>query len=91
MNIVQHADNGDYDGAINIVVKITENSLSFVIDDDAQPADYESFKFEKSDTLKPGGLGLFFINEIMDDIEYGHKESSKGNTLSMTKVIKILS
>ncbi|MDH5426051.1 MAG: ATP-binding protein [Gammaproteobacteria bacterium] len=87
MNIVQHADNGHYDGCIDMRIMIDAARVSFEIEDNAEYVNLDSLTFTKKDKLSPGGLGLFFINEIMDDVVYSHKQASQGNRLLMTKVL----
>jgi len=87
MNIICHASNGHYSGNIDINISFEADKLLIEVDDDAEPANLDRLKLIKKDKLSPGGLGLFFIDEIMDDVVYSHRESSTGNSVRMIKVL----
>ena len=37
------------------------------------------------DELKPGGLGIYFMRELMDSTDFGPSPDGVGNVLQMTK------
>ena len=90
-NAVKHAykENNNV-GIINIYFEILEDKIKIVISDKGDSFDYKSKigpydKDENIDFLREGGLGLFLIESLMDEVTV-YKES--GVTISMTKYIK---
>ena len=49
------------------------------------PVDPEKVKHRKIDNIKPGGLGTFFIQEIMDSIKFQPGGKAWVNHLVLTK------
>ena len=85
MNIIEHAYKGDRSG--EIVLEIIDNGeeLEVLITDFADPVNLEGIQSRDLDDIRPGGLGTYFIREIMDDCVYGHLSGDSGNILRMTK------
>lgn len=92
-NAVKHAyKNEQENGRINLCFEILENQIKIVISDQGERFDYEATKAklgpynnENIDFLREGGLGLFLIESLMDEVTVC-KES--GVTISMIKNIK---
>jgi sigma-B regulation protein RsbU (phosphoserine phosphatase) len=87
MNVIQHAYRGDVSGEIILEILNNDGELRFRIEDRAAPVDLESVKPRDLEDIRPGGLGVHFIREIMDDCRMGHLEGGRGNFLEMTKKI----
>ena len=87
MNIIQHAYNNEESGEFQISLKECNNKLYFTLTDSAEHIDLESVKSRNLDDIRPGGLGLHFIKEVMDEFRIGHLEGEKGNYLEMVKSI----
>ncbi|MDH5425552.1 MAG: ATP-binding protein [Gammaproteobacteria bacterium] len=87
MNIVQHANKGQYCGFINVSCKVDENVLSIIISDDAKFSDSPQLMPVNNDLLKPGGRGLHIIEEIMDSMIFSHKDGTRGNILTLMKYL----
>jgi len=87
MNVIQHAYKGNGDG--EMVLEIINNGaqLVFRLKDFAEPVDLNKVKPRELEDIRPGGLGVHFIREIMDDWHLGHLEAGAGNILEMTKKI----
>ena len=85
MNIMQHAYKGDRSGEIVLEIQNNGAELEVMLTDFAAPVDAETIKPRDLDDIKPGGLGTYFIHEIMDDCSYGHLEGQTGNILTMKK------
>jgi len=82
MNIIEHAyieTGGD------IVLDITRDhdSIIYELTDFAQPMDCAKIKSRKLEDIRPGGLGVYFIQEIMDEVEYIPGDGNTGNRVSM--------
>lgn len=87
MNIMQHAYKGDCSGEIILEILNNGRELEFRLRDFAEPVDLDAIKPREIEDLKPGGLGTYFIQEIMDDCVYGHLAGECGNYLRMKKKI----
>jgi sigma-B regulation protein RsbU (phosphoserine phosphatase) len=87
MNIIQHAYKGDKSGEIVLRICRRGSELEVLLTDFAAPIDCNDIRPRDLDDLKPGGLGTHFIQEIMDDLCYGHLEGEAGNYLRMRKRI----
>lgn len=88
MNVIQHAYRDNEPGEIVLEMLNNENRVCFRLVDYADPIDLASVKPRDLNDIKPGGLGTFFIDEIMDECARGHLEEGKGNYLEMIKKIE---
>ncbi len=93
-NAVKHAyKHSEQNGMINICFELFDDKIKIIISDQGESFDYESTKSklgpyqenENIDFLRKGGLGLFLIESLMDEVKVS-KES--GVTISMIKYIK---
>lgn len=87
MNVIQHAYQENERGEIVLEMLNNEGQLHFRLLDYADPIDLEQVKPRDLDNIRPGGLGTYFINEIMDACDRGHLEEGRGNYLEMIKKI----
>ena len=87
MNVIQHAYKGDESGEIVLEILNNGSDLLFRLKDYAAPVDLERVKPRDLDEIRPGGLGVHFIREIMDECRMGHLDKGAGNYLEMTKRI----
>ncbi|MGE0384245.1 MAG: ATP-binding protein [Gammaproteobacteria bacterium] len=85
MNIIQHAYKGDCSGEISLRIHNNGGQIEIELQDRAAPVDCSSIKPRPIEELRPGGLGTYFIQEIMDDCVYGNLQDGAGNFLRMTK------
>lgn len=58
--------------------------LRLQIDDEARQVEIETLKSRDLDDIRPGGLGVHIIREIMDEVVYSKRET-KGMRLTMIK------
>ena len=93
-NAVKYAyKHSEQNGMINICFELFDDKIKIIISDQGESFDYESTKSklgpyqenENIDFLREGGLGLFLIESLMDEVKVS-KES--GVTISMIKYIK---
>ena len=82
MNIIEHAYQ-HHDGDIILEIKKDQNNLVYELTDYAQPMDCTKIKSRKLDEIRPGGLGVYFIQEVMDEVSYVPGDGIKGNKISM--------
>jgi serine/threonine-protein kinase RsbW len=79
-NVIRHTYHGSSDRPIQIgfyrghakVNKATRNVLTIQIVDRGEPVDPERLVGRALDDIRPGGLGLHFIREIMDTVTFRH-------------------
>ena len=86
-NIVKHAYKNDPQTEDKMVVQITckDNKLQIGFYDMGTPVDPNKVKHREIDNVKPGGLGTFFIQEIMDAVEFKDGKRPWINHLVLTK------
>ena len=87
MNIIQHANDGEYDGDIVVNVSLLADVLTLEITDQAHTVDTNKLIGRDITAIEPGGLGIHLIKDIMDTIEYSAIDKNQGNRLLMTKKI----
>ena len=86
-NIVKHAykDNPDTEDKMVVQISCNENKLQIGFYDMGTPVDPTKVKHREIDNVKPGGLGTFFIQEIMDAVEFKDGKKPWINHLVLTK------
>ena len=85
-NIVKHAykDNQDTTDKMQIKISFIDNILKIGFFDKVKPVIKEEIKHRSLDDIKPGGLGTYFIKQIMDEVVF--KEATGWhNNLVLTK------
>lgn len=88
-NIIFYAYTDDQQHEIVILVELNNKQLLLQITDDGQP--FDPTKKEKPDTSlsvedrQIGGLGIFLIQQIMDQVEY--KRNNNKNIFTLKKSI----
>ena len=85
-NIVKHAykDISNTKDIMQIKISFKVNELKIGFYDKGKPVNQENIKHRKLDDIKPGGLGTFFIQQIMDEVVF--KEATGWhNHLVLTK------
>ena len=86
-NIVKHAFKNSASPTELMVVQISckDNKLQIGFYDMGTPVDPAKVKHREIDNVKPGGLGTFFIQEIMDAVEFKDGKKPWINHLVLTK------
>ena len=86
-NIVKNAykDFPDTDDKMLLQIKCNNGKLEIGFFDMGRPVDPTKVKHREIDNVKPGGLGTFFIQEIMDSIDFKDGGKSWINHLLLTK------
>lgn len=87
MNIIQHAYNDSPDGEIRLSIYLKGESLLFRLEDDAPCTDPASVRPRDLAEIKPGGLGVHFIERIMDEVTFIECKG-RGNTLQLVKHLR---
>ena len=87
-NIVKHAYQGeDTDDKMEIKISLNKGELEIGFFDKGRPVDKNNVRHRKIDDIKPGGLGTFFIKQIMDDAVFKKDEQQWVNHLVLSKKI----
>jgi anti-sigma regulatory factor (Ser/Thr protein kinase) len=60
--------------------------VSIVLEDEAKQVDPDQIKSRDLDEIRPGGLGVHIIRELMDEVRYERREHA-GMRLTMIKRI----
>ena len=85
-NVVKHAYNGKPTGdTMRVEISFKDNQLIIEIYDKGKPVIPQNIKPRAVDDIKPGGLGTFFIGQIMDEVTFKTSASDWVNHLIMTK------
>ena len=88
-NIVKHAykDVEDTKDKMQIKISFKGNQLEIGFFDKGKPVIPENIQHRKLDDIKPGGLGTFFIKQIMDEAIFKKNQKGWVNHLVLTKTI----
>ena len=88
-NIVKHAykDNEDNSDKMEITISLKDSELEIGFFDKGRAVDQNNVRHRKIDDIKPGGLGTFFIQQIMDAVVFKEGEKPWINHLVLTKKI----
>jgi sigma-B regulation protein RsbU (phosphoserine phosphatase) len=87
-NIVRHAYKDVERGEATLEILQEKGILEFRLLDSAPPVDREKMKPVWPEQIKPGGLGICLIHDIMDKVEYLDPPTGKGNLLRMVKFLE---
>ena len=85
MNVIQHAYHNKDNEEIVIELVTEQDELIIKITDFAQKSDHRQFKSRDLEDIRPGGLGVHLIHELMDKVEYTNIAELAGNQLEMRK------
>lgn len=86
-NIIRHGYNCREDGRILISLSQREAQspgIEIVIEDDAIQVDPDTIRSRDLDDIRPGGLGVHIIREIMDEVSYTRRDR-RGMRLTLVK------
>ena len=85
-NIVKHAyKNEATEDKMQIKISYKDNELEIGFFDKGKPVVPENIRHRKLDDIKPGGLGTFFIKQIMDEAVFKKDQKGWVNHLILTK------
>lgn len=86
-NIIEHGYEGEDRGSIEIVCQPAAGELKITIHDHAPPFDAAAIPEPKLnldvEDMGVGGLGLYFMRQVMDAVEFSYENG--GNTLVLIK------
>ncbi len=86
-NIIKHGYNCRNDG--RILISLSQRvppspGIEIVIEDDAMQVDPDTIRSRDLDDIRPGGLGVHIIREIMDEVSYVRRDR-RGMRLTLVK------
>jgi|TARA_B100000959_G_scaffold273503_1_gene324124 serine/threonine-protein kinase RsbW len=88
-NIVKHGYKGieETSDRMEIKISLNEDQLTIGFYDKGKPVVPGNVQHRKLDDIKPGGLGTFFIKQIMDEAVFKKDQQGWINHLVLTKKI----
>lgn len=87
-NIIRHAYGEEDTGEIILEILRLENTLAFRLIDFAPPIDPAKVKSRDLADVRPGGLGVYLIRQIMDTLSFEKPPAGAGNLLVMTRKLE---
>ena len=84
-NVVRHAYGGRDDGEIAVELRRDGDDFVVEVQDFAAPVDVDTVKGRDLNDIRPGGLGVHLIREIMDDVQFVTPPAGVGNLLQLRK------
>ena len=88
MNVIQHAYAMQPDGLIELAIYLDEKALVFQLRDFAAPVDPGTVTARDLEDVRPGGLGVYLIESLMDECTFMEPPEGGGNLLEMKKYIQ---
>jgi len=86
-NIIKHAYKYDYSQHMVLNCELRSDRLELRLRDFGTKCDLSYIRSRDLDDVKPGGLGVHIISEVMDEVEYDTRHAV-GTELKMTKFLK---
>lgn len=83
VNAIKHANTGDPDKMVHIVINICEDDLTIKVYDFGQGFDINTIPTPNFEELEDRGRGIFMIKSLMDSVCY--RKVCDGNVLEMKK------
>ncbi|MCF6247432.1 MAG: ATP-binding protein [Desulfobacula sp.] len=83
-NIMRHGYNNDHTREISLTITPEQKQLSIRIVDDGLSFDMNTAVPRDPDDVKPGGLGIFIVKQVMDRVEYDTTDEGR-NTIKLVK------
>lgn len=83
-NIIRHGYNNDHTKNIDLTLTIESDHLSIILKDSGIEFDINTTSKRDINEVKPGGLGLYIIQNVMDRVEYCRTQDGC-NQLAMIK------
>ena len=85
-NIIRHTYKNEPSHVIEMTCQVSDSALEFCLRDFGDKMDLDNIKHRDLDDVRPGGLGTFFMKNIMDKIEY-ENTVPRGNLVRLTKFL----
>lgn len=88
-NVIRHGYDRRPDGPITLSIwpaEAPDRGMRITIEDEAKQVEPDKIKGRDLADIRPGGLGVHIIREVMDDVQY-EKRSPAGMKLSLLKLL----
>lgn len=85
-NVIRHAYGGKPDGEMLLSCHAAEGRIEFRLIDWGQPVRPERLKPRSLEEVRPGGLGLYLMRSVMDEVSFRDREN--GNELYLAKSVR---
>lgn len=85
-NVIRHAYGGRTDGEITLTCSATDDRIEFVLVDRGRSWHADLHRQRSLEEVRPGGLGMYVIRFVMDEVRYGLTE--RGNELFLAKSLR---
>ena len=87
MNVMEHGYKLDPDGKLTVQLAVDKGVMVAWLVDECASVSASDLKSRPLEELRPGGLGVHFMRECMDEVRYLAPPAGLGNLLQMTKTI----
>lgn len=88
MNIIQHGYHHASGQRLHIEMLADEKRQLAILSDNGESVRLEDLRPRELDELRPGGLGVRFMRELTDTMEYLPPDENWRNRLQMTRRLK---
>ena len=86
-NVIKHSCQHDHTKEIILEIEPDKKCLTISIIDDGIKFDVDSVEARDINEVRPGGLGLYIMEQVMDKVEYSQTPDGL-NKLKLTKNLK---
>lgn len=83
-NVIRHCYKNNPNKRIDLILTFQDDALSIRIDDYGTWVDPARMKSRDLDDVRPGGLGVHLMQQVMDEVEYERNEWG-GTSLTLVK------
>lgn len=84
-NIIRYAYNDCRDGEIRLEINQNNQQVIFRLHDLAKHVSKDCIEQEPTEPLKPGGLGVMLMRQVMNSVKFVHTSRCQGNILELKK------
>ena len=84
-NIISHGYKDRDDGQVELTMSHDQQEVQISLRDQAPHVDLASLQGRDPAEVRPGGLGLFFIRQLMDRVEHPVPPDGQGNVITLVK------
>ena len=84
-NIIRYAYNDCRDGEIRLEIYQDNQQVIFRLHDLAKHVSKDCIEQKPTEPLKPGGLGVMLMQQVMNSVKFVHTSQCKGNILELKK------
>lgn len=85
-NIIKHCCKDDPTRSIDVTIALDKGSLTVTIVDNGDCFNIRSITPRDLQEIKPGGLGIHIIREVMDVVEYSHTPEGLNQVMLIKKL-----